>query len=126
FVGGFAALLTPCVFPMIPLTVSFFTKQSGSRQKGIFNALFYGFSIILIYVALGSLIVGIFGADALNQLSTSVLFNVLFFIILVFFAASFLGAFEIVLPQSWANKVDAQAGKTGLVAIFFMALALAI
>lgn len=126
FLGGFAALLTPCVFPMIPLTVSFFTKQSGSRQKGIFNALFYGFSIILIYVALGSLIVGIFGADALNQLSTSVLFNVLFFIILVFFAASFLGAFEIVLPQSWANKVDAQAGKTGLVAIFFMALALAI
>lgn len=126
FLGGFAALLTPCVFPMIPLTVSFFTKQSGSRQKGIFNAIFYGLSIIFIYVALGSLIVGVFGADALNQLSTSVVFNVVFFIILIFFAASFLGAFEIVLPQSWANKIDAQAGKTGLIAIFFMALALAI
>lgn len=126
FLGGFAALLTPCVFPMIPLTVSFFTKQSGSREKGIANALFYGLSIIFIYVALGSLIVGIFGADSLNALSTSVLFNIIFFVILVFFAASFLGAFEIVLPQSWANKVDAQAGKSGIVAIFFMALALAI
>ncbi len=126
FLGGFAALLTPCVFPMIPLTVSFFTKQSGSREKGIMNAIFYGLSIIVIYVALGSLIVGIFGADSLNALSTSVIFNVIFFIILVFFAASFLGAFEIVLPQSWANKVDMQAGKSGILAIFFMALALAI
>lgn len=126
FLGGFAALLTPCVFPMIPLTVSFFTKQSGSREKGIMNAIFYGLSIIVIYVALGSLIVGIFGADSLNALSTSVVFNVIFFIILVFFAASFLGAFEIVLPQSWANKVDMQAGKSGILAIFFMALALAI
>lgn len=126
FLGGFAALLTPCVFPMIPLTVSFFTKQSGSREKGIMNAIFYGLSIIVIYVALGSLIVGIFGADSLNALSTSVIFNIIFFIILVFFAASFLGAFEIVLPQSWANKVDMQAGKSGILAIFFMALALAI
>ncbi|MCO6173558.1 thioredoxin family protein [Flavobacterium sp. NRK F10] len=126
FLGGFAALLTPCVFPMIPLTVSFFTKQSGSREKGIMNAVFYGLSIIVIYVALGSLIVGIFGADSLNALSTSVIFNIIFFIILVFFAASFLGAFEIVLPQSWANKVDMQAGKSGILAIFFMALALAI
>ena len=126
FIGGFAALLTPCVFPMIPLTVSFFTKHSGTREKGIANAIFYGFSIIFIYVALGSLIVGIFGADSLNALSTSVLFNVIFFFILVFFAISFLGAFEIVLPQSWANKVDAQAGKSGIIAIFFMALALAI
>jgi thiol:disulfide interchange protein len=126
FLGGFAALLTPCVFPMIPLTVSFFTKQSGTRSKGIANALFYAFSIIFIYVALGLLVTGIFGAEALNQLSTSVIFNLVFFVILVFFAISFLGAFEIVLPQSWANKVDAQAGKSGLVAIFFMALALAI
>lgn len=126
FLSGFLALLTPCVFPMIPLTVSFFTKQSGSRQKGILNAILYGFSIILIYVGLGSLIVGIFGADSLNELSTSVFFNVFFFIILVFFAISFLGAFEIVLPQSWANKVDSQAGKSGILAIFFMALALAI
>jgi thiol:disulfide interchange protein DsbD len=126
FIGGFAALLTPCVFPMIPMTVSFFTKQSGTREKGIVNALIYGFSIIVIYVLLGSLITGIFGADALNALSTSVLFNIIFFIVLVFFATSFLGAFEIVLPNSWANKVDRQAGKSGIVAIFFMALALAI
>ena len=93
FIGGFAALLTPCVFPMIPMTVSFFTKQSGTREKGIVNALIYGFSIIVIYVLLGSLITGIFGADALNALSTSVLFNIIFFIVLVFFATSFLGAF---------------------------------
>lgn len=126
FIGGFAALLTPCVFPMIPMTVSFFTKQSGTREKGIANALIYGLSIIVIYVLLGSLITGVFGADALNALSTSVLFNVIFFIILVFFATSFLGAFEIVLPNSWANKVDKQAGKSGIIAIFFMALALAI
>ena len=126
FFGGFAALLTPCVFPMIPMTVSFFTKQSGSRKKGIANAVFYGFSIIAIYVILGLLVTGIFGADALNELSTSVAFNVIFFVILVFFAISFLGGFEIVLPNSWANKVDSQANKTGLIAIFFMALALAI
>lgn len=126
FLGGFAALLTPCVFPMIPMTVSFFTKQSGTRKKGIANAIFYGISIIFIYVGLGLLITGIFGAEALNQLSTSVIFNLAFFIILIFFAISFLGAFEIVLPHSWANKVDRQAGKSGIIAIFFMALALAI
>lgn len=126
FLGGLAALLTPCVFPMIPLTVSFFTKHSGSRRKGIINAVFYGFSIIFIYVGLGLLITGIFGADALNKLSTSVIFNLIFFVILVFFAISFLGAFEIVLPQSWANKVDKQAEKSGILGIFFMALALAI
>lgn len=126
FLGGLAALLTPCVFPMIPMTVSFFTKQSGTRAKGITNAIIYGLSIIVIYVLLGLMITGFFGADALNAISTSVLFNVIFFIILVFFATSFLGAFEIVLPNSWANKVDAQAGKSGIVAIFFMALALAI
>jgi thiol:disulfide interchange protein DsbD len=126
FLGGLAALLTPCVFPMIPMTVSFFTKHSGSRQKGITNAIFYGFSIIAIYVILGLIIVGVFGAEALNALSTGVPFNIIFFIILVFFALSFLGAFEIMLPNSWANKVDRQAGKSGIVAIFFMALALAI
>ncbi|MFN8325649.1 MAG: cytochrome c biogenesis protein CcdA [Flavobacteriaceae bacterium] len=126
FLGGLAALLTPCVFPMIPMTVSFFTKHSGSRQKGIANAIFYGISIIVIYVVLGLIIVGVFGAEALNALSTGVAFNIIFFIILVFFALSFLGAFEIMLPNSWANKVDRQAGKSGVIAIFFMALALAI
>lgn len=126
FLGGFAALLMPCIFPMIPMTVSFFMKQSGSRTKGIRNAVFYGISIIVIYVLLGSLITGIFGEEALNELSTSVLFNIIFFVILIFFALSFLGAFEIVLPSSWANKVDAQANKSGILAIFFMALALAI
>lgn len=126
FFSGFAALLTPCVFPMIPMTVSFFTKQSKDRAKGIKNAIIYGISIIVIYVALGSAITGIFGADSLNELSTSVAFNVIFFGLLVFFAASFLGAFEIVLPNSWANKVDRQADRGGIIGIFFMALALAI
>lgn len=126
FFSGFAALLTPCVFPMIPMTVSFFTKQSKDRAKGIKNAIIYGISIIVIYVALGSAITGIFGADSLNELSTSVAFNVIFFALLVFFAASFLGAFEIVLPNSWANKVDRQADRGGIIGIFFMALALAI
>ncbi len=126
FLGGLAALLTPCVFPMIPMTVSFFTKQSGTRQKGIANAIFYGLSIIVIYVVLGLLITGIFGAEALNALSTSVIFNICFFIILVFFAISFLGGFEIVLPNSWANVVDKKSSKSGVIGIFFMALALAI
>jgi thiol:disulfide interchange protein len=126
FFSGFAALLTPCVFPMIPMTVSFFTKQSKDRAKGIRNAVYYGLSIIVIYVALGSAITAIFGADSLNELSTSVAFNVIFFGLLLFFAASFLGAFEIVLPNSWANKVDRQADRGGIIGIFFMALALAI
>lgn len=126
FFSGFAALLTPCVFPMIPMTVSFFTKQSKDRAKGIKNAIIYGISIIVIYVALGSAITAIFGADSLNELSTSVAFNVIFFGLLIFFAASFLGAFEIVLPNSWANKVDRQADRGGIIGIFFMALALAI
>lgn len=126
FFSGFAALLTPCVFPMIPMTVSFFTKQSKDRAKGIKNAIIYGLSIIVIYVALGSAITAIFGADSLNELSTSVAFNVIFFGLLIFFAASFLGAFEIVLPNSWANKVDRQADRGGIIGIFFMALALAI
>ena len=126
FLGGFAALLTPCVFPMIPMTVSFFTKQSKTPAQGKRNAILYGISIIGIYVILGLAITKIFGADALNALSTNVWFNVIFFVLLVVFAISFLGAFEIMLPNSWANKVDRQADRGGIVGIFFMALALAI
>ncbi|MFB9108428.1 protein-disulfide reductase DsbD family protein [Flavobacterium gyeonganense] len=126
FISGFAALLTPCVFPMIPMTVSFFTKQSKSRAKGIRNAIIYGLSIIAIYVILGLIVTKIFGADALNALSTDVWFNLIFFVILVIFATSFLGAFEIMLPNSWANKADQQADKGGIIGILFMALALAI
>jgi len=126
FFSGFAALLTPCVFPMIPMTVSFFTKQSKTKAAGIRNAIFYGVAIIVIYVLLGVLVTGIFGADALNALSTNVWFNLFFFILLVVFAASFLGAFEIMLPNSWANKVDSQADRGGMIGILFMALALAI
>lgn len=126
FFSGFAALLTPCVFPMIPMTVSFFTKQSKNRASGIKNAIIYGLSIVIIYVLLGSLVSAVFGADALNALSTNVWFNVIFFVLLVVFAVSFLGAFEIMLPNSWANKVDTKADKGGLIGIFFMALALAI
>ena len=126
FLSGFAALLTPCVFPMIPMTVSFFTKQSKTKAKGIRNAIIYGIAIIFIYVVLGFLVTWIFGADALNALSTNVWFNIIFFILLVVFAASFLGAFEIMLPNSWANKVDNQADRGGIIGILFMALALAI
>ncbi|MDN3665848.1 protein-disulfide reductase DsbD family protein [Algibacter miyuki] len=126
FLSGFAALLTPCVFPMIPMTVSFFTKQSKSKAAGIKNAIIYGISIIVIYLLLGIAVTGIFGADALNALATNVWFNIIFFILLVVFATSFLGAFEIMLPNSWANKVDSQADRGGLIGIFFMALALAI
>jgi len=126
FISGFAALLTPCVFPMIPMTVSFFTKQSKNKAAGIKNAIIYGICIIVIYVLLGSAVTGIFGADALNALATNVWFNIIFFLLLVVFAVSFLGAFEIMLPNSWANKVDSQADRGGLIGIFFMALALAI
>lgn len=126
FLSGFAALLTPCVFPMIPLTVSFFTKQSKTRSKGIKNAILYAFFIVVIYVLLGTVVTAIFGADALNALSTNVWFNVTFFVLLVVFAISFLGAFEITLPQSWANRVDRNADRGGIAGIFFMALALAI
>ncbi|CAM3327881.1 protein-disulfide reductase DsbD family protein [Aequorivita lipolytica] len=126
FGAGFIALLTPCVFPMIPMTVSFFTKQSKTRATGIRNAIIYGVAIILIYIFLGAIVTWIFGADALNALSTNVWFNIIFFLLLVIFALSFLGAFEIMLPNSWANKVDKQADRGGLIGIFFMALALAI
>ncbi|RKE98185.1 protein-disulfide reductase DsbD family protein [Ichthyenterobacterium magnum] len=126
FLSGFAALLTPCVFPMIPMTVSFFTKQSKSKAAGIKNAIIYGLAIIVIYVFLGAVVTWVFGADALNALSTNVWFNIIFFLLLIVFAFSFLGAFEIVLPNSWANKVDRQADRGGMIGIFFMALALAI
>jgi thiol:disulfide interchange protein len=104
----------------------FFTKQSKTKSQGIKNALFYGVSIIVIYVALGSIVTAIFGAGALNSLATNVYFNIIFFLLLVFFAISFLGAFEIMLPNSWANKIDKQADKGGIIGILFMALALAI
>lgn len=126
FLSGFAALLTPCVFPMIPMTVSFFTKQSKSKAQGIRNALFYGLSIILIYVLLGTLVTSIFGYDALNALSTNVTFNLIFFLLLIIFAFSFMGAFEIRLPSSWLNKADQASDKGGIIGIFFMALALAL
>jgi thiol:disulfide interchange protein len=126
FLFGFTALLTPCVFPMIPMTVSFFTKQSKTKAAGIRNAIIYGISIIVIYVTLGFLVSWIFGADALNSLATNVWFNLGFFVLLVIFATSFLGGFEIMLPNSWANKVDQQADRGGVLGILFMALALAI
>ncbi|MFP9099253.1 protein-disulfide reductase DsbD family protein [Flavobacterium sp. RHBU_24] len=126
FFSGFTALLTPCVFPMIPMTVSFFTKQSKTKAAGVRNAIIYGVSIIVIYVLLGSLVTAIFGADSLNALSTNVTFNLIFFVLLIVFACSFLGAFEIMLPNSWANKIDQQADRGGIIGIFFMALALAI
>jgi thiol:disulfide interchange protein DsbD len=126
FASGFAALLTPCVFPMIPMTVSFFTKQSKTRAAGIRNASFYGISIIVIYILLGSLITGIFGAEVLNEMSTNPTFNIIFFLLLLIFAISFMGAFEIRLPSSWINKADKKADKGGVIGIFFMALALAL
>lgn len=124
--AGFIAIFTPCVFPLIPMTVSFFTKQSKTKAEGIKNAIVYGLFIIFIYVLLGTLVVAIFGASSLNALATNVWFNVIFFFILVIFAVSFLGAFEIMLPNSWANKIDAKADRGGYIGIFFMALALAI
>ncbi len=126
FLFGFTALLTPCVFPMIPMTVSYFTKQSKTRALGIRNAILYGLSIIIIYVLLGTVVTAIFGASALNEMASNVWFNLIFFLLLVVFAVSFLGAFEITLPSSWGTKADARADKGGIVGIFFMALALAI
>lgn len=126
FLSGFAALLTPCVFPMIPMTVSFFTKQSKTKSAGIRNALFYGACIVIIYVVLGTVVTAIFGSDALNALSTNVYFNIFFFVLLIVFAISFLGAFEITLPSSWVNKADQASDKGGLIGIFFMAFTLAL
>ena len=125
FAGGLIALLTPCVWPMIPMTVSFFLKRNKSKQKAIRDAFIYGVSIIVIYLTMGLLITGIFGASALNDLSTNAIFNIIFFLLLVVFAISFFGAFEIMLPSSWTNKMDAKADSTsGILSIFFMAFTL--
>jgi len=126
FFLGFLVLLTPCVFPMIPMTVSYFTKQSKTRAAGIKNALLYGFFIIVIYTLLGTAISAIFGSNAMYEFSTGVTFNTIMFIALMVFAFSFLGAFEIMLPNSWVNKVDSGANRGGIAGIFFMALALAV
>lgn len=126
FLSGFAALLTPCVFPMIPMTVSFFTKQSKTRAAGIKNAIIYGLSIIGIYVILGVAVTAAFGASVLSEMSTDPWFNLFFFALLIVFAISFLGAFEITLPSSWINKADSKADKGGLIGIFFMAFVLAL
>lgn len=127
FLGGLVALLTPCVWPMIPLTVSFFLKKSGNRAKSIRDAITYGLSIIIIYVLLGVLITVIFGASSLNALATSAVCNIIFFLLLIVFAISFFGAFDIKLPDSWSNKMDSAAEKTtGLLSIFFMAFTLAL
>lgn len=127
FLGGLVALLTPCVWPMIPMTVSFFLKKSGSRGKSISNALAYGISIIVIFLLLGILFTAIFGANALNAMATNAVVNIIFFLLLVVFAISFFGAFEIKLPDSWSNKMDSNAEKTtGLLSIFFMASTLVI
>jgi thiol:disulfide interchange protein DsbD len=126
FGGGLLALLTPCVWPIIPMTVSFFLKRSKSnRKEAVSDAVSYGLAIVAIYLLLGILITGIFGAGALNDLSTNAIFNLLFFALLVFFAVSFFGAFELVLPASWSNKMDSKAeSTTGFISIFFMAFTL--
>ncbi len=125
-IGGLLALLTPCVFPMIPLTVSFFTKRSGNRRKGLMNAMIYASSIVFIYVTLGFLITVTLGSDALNDLASNGYFNMGFFIVFIIFAISFFGAFEITLPSSFINKADAASEKGGLIGIFFMAFTLSL
>ncbi len=124
--GGLAAVITPCVYSMIPITVSFFTKRSKTRAEGLRNALYYSLSIIIIFTVLGVLISAIFGANALNALSTNWIANLFFFVIFVIFGISFLGAFEITLPSSWTSKTDSRAGVGSFGGIFFMALTLAI
>ncbi len=126
FLGGLAAILLPCIFPMLPLTVGFFTKRHTERRRGIIDAVIYGLSIILIYVGLGMLITIVFGADALNALATNGIFNFVFFLLLVVFAASFFGAFEIVLPNKWLNKAEENSDRKGFAGIFFMAATLAL
>jgi thiol:disulfide interchange protein DsbD len=127
FLGGLLALFTPCVWPMIPLTVSFFLKKNGSRAKSVREALIYGASIVVIYLVLGLAITLIFGASKLNDLSTNAVFNLLFFLLLVVFAISFFGAFDIKLPSKWSNSADSKAEKTtGILSIFFMAFTLAL
>lgn len=125
FIGGIIALVTPCVWPMIPMTVSFFLKGNKDRKKSITSALVYGLSIIVIYVALGLIVTAIFGASALNELATSAGFNIAFFILLVIFAFSFMGGFELTLPSKWTNKMDSKVDSTtGYLSIFFMAFTL--
>lgn len=127
FIGGLIALVTPCVWPMIPMTVSFFLKQNKTRKKSIATAGIYGLSIIVIYVALGIVVTVLFGASALNELATSAGFNIAFFVLLVIFAISFMGGFELTLPSSWTNKMDSKVDSTsGYVSIFFMAFTLAL
>lgn len=126
FVGGLLAITMPCIYPLLPLTVSFFTKKSGSRAKGIWHSLLYGLSIIIIYVALGLVITILFGPSALNSLATNGIFNLFFFLLLVIFGISFLGAFEINLPSSLANKLDQNADRGGVAGIFFMASTLVV
>lgn len=125
FLGGLIALLTPCVWPMIPMTVSFFLKRTKKRREAVRDALIYGIAIIVIYLVLGVAITLLFGASALNSLSTNAIFNLIFFALLVFFAVSFFGAFEIVLPSRWTNRIDSKADSTrGALSIFFMAFTL--
>jgi len=126
FLGGLLALLTPCVFPMIPMTVSFFTKTSKTRRKGIINAFAYGLSIIVIYVSLGIIITVLFGSDALNRMASDFYFNMAFFFIFIIFAISFFGFFDITLPSSFVNKVDRMSDKGGWIGIFFMAFTLSL
>lgn len=127
FFGGLAALITPCVWPLIPMTVSFFLKKNKSRTKSIQDAMTYGIAIIVIYLILGLAITVIFGAGKLNELATSALFNIIFFVLLVVFGISFLGAFDIKLPSKWSNAIDGKAEQTtGFISIFFMAFTLAL
>lgn len=127
FGGGLLALLTPCVWPIIPMTVSFFLKRAGNRRKALREAVLYGTSIVVIYLGLGLAVTALFGASALNALSTNALFNLLFFVLLLLFGASFLGGFELTLPSSWSNAVNDKAGSTtGLLSIFLMAFTLSL
>ena len=125
FIGGLVALVTPCVWPIIPMTVSFFLKRSGDKRRGIRDAWIYGVSIVVIYLTLGLVVTALFGASALNNLATNAVFNIFFFLMLVVFAISFFGAFELTLPSSWSNAVDSKAEKKGgLLGIFLMAFTL--
>ena len=125
FIGGLIALVTPCVWPMIPMTVSFFLKQNKTKRKSVMTAAVYGLSIIVIYVGLGLIVTALFGASALNELATSAGFNIAFFVLLVIFAISFMGGFELTLPSSWTNKMDSKVDSTtGYLSIFFMAFTL--